>query len=180
MDQELGRAQFNAQVKGGGFVETFFAWTTHNPLGFKGALLLLAFAVSLALTTMWADVFKSFDEKPVAKKCQGTIGLLKEGEEVIASFKDSVALNAALISALQKVEHYEIASYGCLHEWATDLGNDTAANMLEEILEEENEANKSLIEVARSRSNKEALAKGTPNDCSCDSKQGNRAASASL
>ena len=63
MDQELGRVQVNAQVKGGGFVETFFAWATHNPLGFKGALLLLAFAFSLALTTLWADVFKSFDER---------------------------------------------------------------------------------------------------------------------
>jgi hypothetical protein len=69
-----------------------------------------------------------------------------------------------LISAGQKVEHYEIASYGCLHEWAGLLGNKEAANLIEEILDEEKAANKKLMELARASSNEEAL-------CGCDEKE---------
>jgi ferritin-like metal-binding protein YciE len=63
-------------------------------------------------------VFESFDVKPYAKTCLATIGLLEEGDQIAAEFKGSPAINAALISAAQKVEHYEMASYGCLHAWA--------------------------------------------------------------
>ena len=70
------------------------------------------------------DVFESFDEKPKGTTCKVTVGLLEEGDEIAADFKGSPAINAALISAAQKVEHYEIASYGCLHEWAGLLGNE--------------------------------------------------------
>ena len=62
-----------------------------------------------------------------------------------------------MICAAQKVEHYEIASYGCLHEWAGVLGNEEAANLLEEILNEEKATNRSLTGLARERSNQEAL-----------------------
>ena len=61
-----------------------------------------------------------------------------------------------MISAAQKVEHYEIASYGCLHEWAGKLGNDEAASLLLEILDEEKAADAALTELAISRSNDEA------------------------
>ena len=102
-------------------------------------------------------VFKSFDEKAKGKTCEATVGLLKEGDEIAADFKGSPAINAALISAAQKVEHYEMASYGCLHEWAELLGNNEAAGLLKEILEEEKTANETLTELARASSNAEAL-----------------------
>ena len=104
-----------------------------------------------------AAVFGAFDAKVKAKKCEATLGLLKEGDEIAADFKGSPALNAALISVAQKHEHYEIASYGCLREWATLLGNTAAVVLLKEILAEEQAANQALIELARSRSNAEAL-----------------------
>jgi len=99
------------------------------------------------------QVFKSFDAKARGQTCEATVGLLEEGDEIAADFKGSPAINAALISAAQKVEHYEIASYGCLHEWAGVLGNNEAASLLEEILDEEKAANESLTELARKRSN---------------------------
>ena len=102
-------------------------------------------------------VFECFDEKAKGKTCEATVGLLEEGDEIAAEFKGSPAINAALISAAQKVEHYEMASYGCLHEWAGLLGNEEAAGLLEEILEEEKAANEGLTELARASSNEEAL-----------------------
>src|SRR5450432_2204375 len=107
--------------------------------------------------TKLEQVFQSFDQKAKGKTCKATVGLLEEGDEIAADFKGSPAINAALISAAQKVEHYEMASYGCLHEWAGLLGNKKAAGLLEEILEEEKAANESLTELARARSNEEAL-----------------------
>jgi ferritin-like metal-binding protein YciE len=110
------------------------------------------------------QVFDCFDEKAKGKTCEATKGLLEEGDEIAEEFKDSPAINAALISAAQKVEHYEMASYGCLHEWAGLLGNDEAAGLLEEILEEEKTANESLTELARAKSNGEALGDDHEND----------------
>jgi ferritin-like metal-binding protein YciE len=104
------------------------------------------------------QVFQSFDEKAKGKTCEATVGLLKEGDEIAADFKGSPAINAALISAAQKVEHYEMASYGCLHEWAGLLGNKNAAGLLQEILDQEKAANETLTKLARAGSNKEALA----------------------
>ena len=104
-------------------------------------------------------VFQCFDQKAKGKTCEATVGLLEEGDEIAADFKGSPAINAALISAAQKVEHYEMASYGCLHEWAGLLGNPDAAGLLEEILEEEKAANESLTELALASSNEEALGK---------------------
>ena len=103
------------------------------------------------------QVFQAFGEKAKGKKCEATVGLLEEGDEIAADFKGTPAINAALISAAQKVEHYEMASYGCLHEWAGLLGYTEAANLLEEILGEEKAANEKLTELARASSNEEAL-----------------------
>ena len=102
-------------------------------------------------------VFQAFDQMAKGKTCEATVGLLKEGDEIATDFKGSEAINAALISAAQKVEHYEIASYGCLHEWAGLLGNQEAARILEQILGEEKAANEKLTELARAGSNEEAL-----------------------
>jgi ferritin-like metal-binding protein YciE len=114
--------------------------------------------------TKLEQVFQAFDEKAMGKTCEATVGLLKEGDEIAADFKGSPAINAALISAAQKVEHYEMASYGCLHEWAGLLGNQKAAALLEQILGEEKAANEGLTELARAGSNDEAL-------CECDEKE---------
>ena len=108
--------------------------------------------------TKLETVFKSFDAKVTAKKCETTVGLVKEGEHLAANFKGSPAINAALISAAQKIEHHAIASYGCLHAWASLLGNPGAAGVLEELLKEEKAENDSFIELAGSCCNKEALA----------------------
>jgi ferritin-like metal-binding protein YciE len=102
-------------------------------------------------------VFESFDVRPHAKTCVATIGLLEEGDQLVSEFKGSPALNAALISAAQKVEHYEMASYGGLHAWAELLDNAEAAGLLEEILEQERAANAALKDLALTRSNQEAL-----------------------
>jgi ferritin-like metal-binding protein YciE len=103
------------------------------------------------------QVFQAFGEKAVGKTCEATKGLLEEGDEIAEEFKDSPAINAALIAAAQKVEHYEMASYGCLHEWAGLLDNQKAAGLLEDILNEEKAANEGLTELARASSNEEAL-----------------------
>jgi ferritin-like metal-binding protein YciE len=103
------------------------------------------------------QVFALFDETPRKKTCAATEGILKEGDQLAADFKGSPAINAALISAAQRVEHYEMAAYGCLHEWAGLLGRPEAAGLLKIILGEEKAANETLMALARSTSNKEAL-----------------------
>jgi ferritin-like metal-binding protein YciE len=113
-------------------------------------------------------VFKSFGEKVKARKCEATIGILKEGAEISAEFSKSPAIDAALISVAQKVEHYEMASYGCLHAWAELLGNKEAADLLLGILEEEKAANEALIEVARDRCNQEAFGHGCVDSETCN------------
>jgi ferritin-like metal-binding protein YciE len=105
-------------------------------------------------------VFAAFEEKPVAKKCLATVGLLEEGDEIAAANKGEPTINAALISAAQKVEHYEIASYGCLHEWAGLLANKEASKQLQAILDEEKAANETLVQLARASCNQEALGSG--------------------
>ena len=107
--------------------------------------------------TKLEQVFQTFKEKAKGKTCEATKGLLEEGDEIAADFKGSPAINAALISAAQKVEHHEIASYGCLHEWAGLLGNKEAAGLLQEIFEEEKAADEALTKLARASSNEEAL-----------------------
>lgn len=103
------------------------------------------------------QVFRCFEQKPKGKACKATIGLLEEGDEIAAAFKDSPAIDAALISAAQKVELYEVASYGCLHAWAEVLGNRKAVGLLSDILGEEKAADEALTQLARSSSNREAL-----------------------
>lgn len=110
------------------------------------------------------EVFQCFDMRAKGKTCEATKGLLEEGDEIASDFKGSTAINAAIISVAQKVEHYEIASYGCLHEWAGLLGNRKAARLLRDILDEEKAADEGLSNLAVAKSNEEALCE------SCDSK----------
>ncbi len=103
------------------------------------------------------QVFKCFGGTARGKTCEATKGLLEEGDELAVNFQGSPAINAALISVAQKVEHYEMASYGCLREWAAALGNPKAAELLQGILDEESASNEAFTKLARAKSNQEAL-----------------------
>jgi ferritin-like metal-binding protein YciE len=91
-------------------------------------------------------VFAAFDEKPRKTKCPAMVGILDESDDLVSENKSSPTINAAVICAAQKVEHYEIATYGCLRAWATQLGNEEAARLIEEILDEEKAADETLNE----------------------------------
>lgn len=101
-------------------------------------------------------VFAAFDSPAKAKKCDAMVGLLEEGKSIMQEWKGSPAIDAALISAAQKVEHYEIASYGCLCTWAKLLGNQEALDLLKETLNEEESTDKKLSELAEEGINEEA------------------------
>ena len=95
------------------------------------------------------QIFKTFGQPPRTRKCEAMAGLLRESDEIRSENTGAPTINAALISAVQKVEHYEIASYGCLHQWAQQLGNDQASSLLQETLDEEKAADNKLTELAR-------------------------------
>ncbi len=99
------------------------------------------------------SIFSLFSTRPKAKKCQAMDGIVEEGEKVVKEFKSTAALDAALIGAAQKSEHYEMASYGCLCSWAEELGNQEAVNLLKETLAEEKTADHKLTELAEARAN---------------------------
>lgn len=94
------------------------------------------------------QILASLDEKPTAKKCPGMVGILQEGEEMMGEDYEGSVMDAALISAAQRVEHYEIAAYGCVHSWAKELGEENAAELLEKTLNEEKETDEKLTELA--------------------------------
>lgn len=106
---------------------------------------------------MLGQIFESLGKPAKGKKCEAIVGLLKEGDELVAEFKGTPALDAALIAAAQKVEHYEIASHGCLHQWAETLGHQTACDLLGQILKEEKGANDALNELAHTSVNAKAM-----------------------
>jgi len=114
--------------------------------------------------TKLEKVFQLFGEKPRLNKCDATVGILVEGAEIATDNKGSPVINAALVSVAQKIEHYEIASYGCLREWAAMLGNKAAASLLKEILGEEKAANEALVKLAISHCNLQALNAGAAID----------------
>ncbi len=95
-------------------------------------------------------VFQAIGKKAQAKKCVAMEGLIKEGEEIMKSAKEGDVRDAAIISASQKVEHYEIASYGTLCSFAKSLGETEAAKILQTILDQEYDADKKLTEVSQS------------------------------
>lgn len=103
------------------------------------------------------EVFSAIGKKPEAKKCEAMEGLIKEGTEIMESAEEGSALDAGIICAAQKVEHYEIATYGTLVAWAQQLGLQEAADLLEETLNEEKEADTTLTEVAESCINADAM-----------------------
>jgi ferritin-like metal-binding protein YciE len=106
--------------------------------------------------TRLEKVFRAMGEKPRGKKCDGIIGIVEEGNKAIEEL-DGPVLDAALIAGAQKVEHYEIASYGTLAYFADLLGEDEAKDLLGETLDEEKAADEKLTELAKSDVNRDAL-----------------------
>jgi len=90
------------------------------------------------------------------KKCAAMEGLVEEAKELISEKPDENVLDAGLIAAAQKVEHYEIASYGCARTWAQQLGLEDVAELLEETLEEEKATDQKLNDLAMSMVNEQA------------------------
>lgn len=99
------------------------------------------------------QVFEIIGVAPRGKKCEAMAGLVKEAEEIMKEAKTEMARDAGIISAAQKVEHYEIASYGTLCAFAKVLGFDDAAELLEETLNEEKDADTTLTGIAESSIN---------------------------
>ena len=102
------------------------------------------------------EVFELFEEKPKTKVCKGMQGIVEEGKEMMQEDMDADVMDAALIAAAQRAEHYEIAAYGTLVAWARAMGHEEAADLLEETLDEEKEADQTLTDLAESVINVEA------------------------
>jgi ferritin-like metal-binding protein YciE len=102
------------------------------------------------------QVFESIGQKAEEKKCEAMKGLLKEAEEIMEECEDGAMCDAGIISAAQKAEHYEIATYGTLRQFAETLGLQKAVELLEATLDEEKTADEKLTEVAISAVNVEA------------------------
>ena len=101
-------------------------------------------------------IFKELDESPRGKKCVGMEGLIKEAQDLIKEKPEADVLDAGLIAATQHVEHYEIAGYGCVRTWARQMGEDRQAELLQETLDEEEQTDRLLTELAESEINVEA------------------------
>jgi len=102
------------------------------------------------------QVFEQLDLPARGKKCEGMKGLIEEGQDMIGDADDDATRDALMIAAAQKVEHYEIASYGTLRTWANLLGKSDAASLLEETLDEEKETDQRLTSIAEGLVNAEA------------------------
>ena len=103
------------------------------------------------------QIFEILGKAARGKTCDAIEGILAEGEEVMESYKDNPALDAGLLAAAQAVEHYEITRYGTLKRWATVLGLNDAARLLDETLSEESSTDESLTAIADAAINAEAL-----------------------
>jgi ferritin-like metal-binding protein YciE len=103
------------------------------------------------------QVFRKLDESPKGQTCEGMKGLVKEGQEMIKMKGEPEVIDAGLIAAAQRVEHYEIAGYGTVRTYAELLGDQEAVRLLERTLQEEEETDERLTEIAESHINQEAL-----------------------
>src|SRR5216117_1873581 len=103
------------------------------------------------------EVFEEIDEKPKGKTCKAMKGLIEEGSEILEEDGEESVIDASIIVAAQKVEHYEIAGYGSVRTFAQLLGQDESAELLQQTLDEESEANELLNKLAEDIVNPEAL-----------------------
>jgi ferritin-like metal-binding protein YciE len=102
------------------------------------------------------EIFEMHGEEAKKQKCKGMQGVLAEGEELMGYDATPEVRDAAIISACQRVEHYEIAAYGTVRTYAEQLGHERAAAVLQETLDEEMAADEKLTDIAASRVNLEA------------------------
>jgi ferritin-like metal-binding protein YciE len=104
------------------------------------------------------QIFELIDKPARGKTCYGIQGILEEGKEVMDDFKGSEALDAGMVAAAQAVEHYEIARYGAMKEWANQLGMKDAVRLLDETLQEEKKTDEALTSLAEASVNLAAAA----------------------
>jgi ferritin-like metal-binding protein YciE len=107
------------------------------------------------------QVFEELGKSAKAKTCEAMKGLIEEAEDMLSEDAADSVMDAAIIGCAQKVEHYEIASYGTVKTWAERVGQDRAARLLDETLQEEGEADKRLTGIAESMVNEEASSGGS-------------------
>lgn len=105
-------------------------------------------------------IFKDLGQPARGKACKGMEGLIEEGKEILEKDGEPAVIDAALISAAQRVEHYEIAAYGCLRTYAQLLGYTQAQQLLEQTLQEEEATDKKLTELGESGINQAAATAG--------------------
>jgi len=110
------------------------------------------------------QAFASLDEKVRGKHCDGVAGIIEEGKAVMEEDFDDQTMDACLIAAAQRVEHYEMAAYGTLVAWAQAMGHTEAASLLEETLSEEKAADEKLTGIAESGVNEDAAASAHPDN----------------
>jgi ferritin-like metal-binding protein YciE len=98
-------------------------------------------------------------DKPArGKTCDAIVGILDEGKEIMDEYKGTDALDAGMLAAAQAVEHYEISRYGTLKTWATELGMNDAARLLDQTLKEEEKTDEALTQLAKTAVNLAAAA----------------------
>lgn len=110
------------------------------------------------------QIFEQLDESPKGKTCRAMKGLIEEGSEILEEDGEESVLDAGIIVAAQKVEHYEIAGYGSVRTFANLLGQDEAAELLQSTLDEESDTNENLNQLAENIVNPEALTETQPAD----------------
>ena len=110
------------------------------------------------------QVFESIEEKPRGKHCDGIAGIIEEGKSIMGEDFDEATMDACLIAAGQRAEHYEMAAYGTLVAWARGMGHEEAANLLQEILDEEKAADQKLSALAEGGINQEAASAAHPEE----------------
>jgi ferritin-like metal-binding protein YciE len=110
------------------------------------------------------QVFAAIDEKASGKRCEGMAGIIEEGNAVMQEELDEVTLDACLIAAAQRAEHYEMAAYGTLVAWARAMNHTEAADLLQQTLEEEKATDEKLSTLAESGINQQAADAAHPQD----------------
>jgi ferritin-like metal-binding protein YciE len=108
------------------------------------------------------QVFGTLEEKVKGKHCEGIAGIIEEGKSIMEEDFDEAAMDACLIAAGQRAEHYEMAAYGTLVAWARAMGHTEAADLLQETLDEEKAADEKLTTIAESGVNQEAAENAHP------------------
>jgi ferritin-like metal-binding protein YciE len=102
------------------------------------------------------QIFQALGSSPKGQTCKGMEGLITEGQEMIKAKGDPAAIDAGLIAAAQRVEHYEIAGYGCVRTYASQLGEQQAVTLLQQTLDEEAQTDQLLTQLAEQVINLEA------------------------